>query len=144
RVGPILAKISTLPDVEVVVREKARYLVGKLQGDEARDALPSIAAVVKTVDLAATPNPTLVDFLGDTVARAASDFHLATGFVPHRRLHGRLEPLEVPTVNRERAMELIKQLLGEEDWHKLEEQRHIDRCLKIEGLGRFRANFFSQ
>ena len=37
-------------------------------------------------------SPTLPDFLADTVAKGASDFHLATGFVPHQRIHGQLTP----------------------------------------------------
>jgi twitching motility protein PilT len=144
RVGPILAKVSTLPEVAIPVREKARLLVGKLQGEEAREALPAVAAVVKTIDLSQTPEPTLVDLLADTVASGASDFHIATGFVPHRRIHGKLEPLPVPPVDRARSEQLIKAVLNEEQWHRLEERRHIDLCLPIEGLGRFRANFFSQ
>ncbi|HKC23357.1 MAG TPA: ATPase, T2SS/T4P/T4SS family, partial [Thermoanaerobaculia bacterium] len=144
RVGPILAKISSLPEVAMAVREKARDLVGKLQGEQARDALPTISANIQPVDLRSNPNPTIVDFLGDTVARGASDFHLATGFVPHRRVHGNLEPLEVPPVERDRAKKLIKDVLTEEQWSRLEKERHVDLCLEVQGLGRFRANFFSQ
>jgi twitching motility protein PilT len=144
RVGPMLAKISMLPEVAVSVRERARELVGRLQGDQARDALPTVTANVTAQALAGNPNPTLVDFLADTVARGGSDFHLATGFVPHRRVHGKLEPVEVAPVERDRATQLIKGVLNEEQWHKLEEHRHIDLCIEMQGLGRFRANFFSQ
>jgi len=145
RVGPILGKISTLPEVDLAVREKARLLVGKLQGDAARDALPVVTAVIQAAPLAAgKPNPTIVDFLADTVATGASDFHLATGFVPHRRLFGKLEPLEVASITRERAEALMKEVLDEEQWKALEEKKNLDTCLSIPGLGRFRSNFFLQ
>jgi twitching motility protein PilT len=144
KVAPIVAKISTLPEIDVAVREKARRLVGKLQGEEARDALPKVVAEPKKVDISTTPSPKIVDFLADTIAYGASDFHLATGFVPHRRIHGQLERLNVPRVTPEQAEKLIREVLSPDEWQHLLTDRQIDLCLKVPGLGRFRANFFSQ
>jgi len=86
-----------------------------------------------------------IDKLLDLVVdKGASDLHLATGFVPHRRLQGALEPMDVPRMTRARATQLIREVLDESDWKRLERERQIDVCLKLPGLGRFRANFFSQ
>ncbi len=144
KIAPIVAKISTLPEIDVAVREKARRLIGKLQGEAARDGLPKVLTEPKAVDISATPEPTIIDFLADTIAHGASDFHLATGFVPHRRIHGQLERLEVHPVTAEQAEKLIREVLSPEELHQLLKDRQLDLCLKVPGLGRFRANFFSQ
>ena len=144
KVAPLVAKIATLPELDTSVREKARRLVGKLQGEAAQDALPKVVAEPKKVDISKTPSPKIVDFLADTIAYGASDFHLATGFVPHRRVHGELEKLNVPRVTPEQAEVLIREVLSPEEWRRLETERQLDLCLKVPGLGRFRANFFSQ
>lgn len=143
RVGNVLAKISTLTNLDMRVREKASRLVGRLQGEDARKALPAIVSAV-AVDLSVVSGTQLVDFLLDTVNRHASDFHIATGFVPHRRMNGTLEPLEMPTVTREQATQWIREVLTDAEWQTLQHDRQLDTCLKIKGLGRFRANFFSQ
>ena len=47
-------------------------------------------------------------------------------------------------VGREQAEKLIREVLTPDEWHRLVAERQIDLCLKVPGLGRFRANFFSQ
>ena len=144
KIAPLIARIASLPEIDGAVREKARRLTGKLQGDAARDAIPKVVSEPKKVDITLTPSPTLVDFLSDTIASGASDFHLATGFAPHRRIHGELEKLPVHPISADQAEKLIREVLSPEEWHKLQTERQIDLCLKVAGLGRFRANFFSQ
>jgi twitching motility protein PilT len=144
QMGPWMAQLANNTGFDLRLREKARRLVGRLQGDAARDAIPKIVAVPKPVDLAATPEPKLVDFLADLAARGGSDFHLATGFQPHRRIHGMLEPVDAPPISAERAEKLLREVLNEGEWQKFMKDRQLDICLKVEGLGRFRANFFSQ
>lgn len=143
RVAPVLAKISQLPELDLLVRDKARRLVGHLQGEAAREALPRPASAPKAVDLTANAAPSIADFLSDTIAAGASDFHLATGFVPHRRLHGVLAPLPVPRMEPERAEKLLREILTEEEWSRLETERQVDVCVRVEGLGRFRTNVFA-
>ena len=126
------------------MREKARRLVGKLQGDAARDAIPYPKMEARTLDLSSGAPVRLVDLLADTVARGASDFHLATGFVPHRRMHGILEKVDVPPVTAEQAEALIREVLTDQERALLAERKNLDVCVKIPGLGRFRANFFAQ
>ena len=144
KVAEVLASVSKVPDLDVAVREKARRLVGKLQGDAARDALPQVVVPVATAEVRGNPAPTLHDFLADTIAKGASDFHLATGFVPHQRIHGQLVAVETVPTTPEAAERLIRSVLTPAEWEELVESRNLDLCLKVPGLGRFRVNFFSQ
>ncbi len=144
RVAPVLESIARHHAVGLEVREKARRLVGKLQGDAAREAIPFPRLEAKRLDLSSGGPVRLVDLLADTVARGASDFHLATGFVPHRRMHGVLEKVDVPPVTAEQAEALIREVLTEEERALLAERKNLDVCVKVPGLGRFRANFFTQ
>jgi twitching motility protein PilT len=144
QIATICSRVSQMAQLDPAVRERARRLVGKLSGDEARDALPDIEPEIEAVNLAGNIGARLVEFLADTVKRGASDLHLATGFVPHRRVQGVLEPLDAPPMTRARATQLIREVLDETEWKRLERERQIDVCLKLPGLGRFRANFYSQ
>jgi len=144
KVAEVLASVSKVADLDRAVREKARRLVGKVQGEAARDALPPVLVPVTAAEIRGNPSPTLVDFLADTVAKGASDLHLATGFVPHQRMHGHLEPMETAPTTPEQAERLIRSILSAEEWKQLEEHRNLDVCVRVPGLGRFRANFFSQ
>ncbi|MCG3192651.1 MAG: hypothetical protein DIJKHBIC_01898 [Thermoanaerobaculia bacterium] len=144
QMGPWMAQLAANTAVDMRVREKARRLVGKLQGDAARDAIPRVVFTPKSVDLSAIAEPKLIDFLADLVAKGGSDFHIATGFQPHRRIHGILEPVEAPVISAERAETLLREVLSDEEWQTFMRERQLDVCLKIQGLGRFRANFFSQ
>ena len=144
QVATLCTRVAQMAQLDAAVRERARRLVGKISGDEARDALPDIEPEIKTVDLAGNTGARLVEFLADTVKRGASDLHLAAGFVPHRRVQGILEPLDAPHMTRARATQLIREVLTEAEWKRLERERQVDVCLKLPGLGRFRANFYSQ
>jgi twitching motility protein PilT len=144
QVATICTRVAQMAQIDAAVRARARRLVGRLSGDEARDALPKLEQEVEAVTLAGNQHARLVEYLADTVQRGASDLHLATGFVPHRRVQGVLEPIDAPLMTRARATQLIREVLDETDWKRLERERQIDVCLKLPRLGRFRANFFSQ
>ena len=144
RVAPALAKIVQTPQIDSRVRGKARRLVGRLSGEAALAALPEIEEAKVEAPPVIRDSTRLVELLADTVGRGGSDFHIATGFVPHRRVQGTLEPLEMPTVSDERARAFIREVLGEADWRRLETERQIDVCIAVPKVGRFRANFFSQ
>ncbi|HEX5856335.1 MAG TPA: PilT/PilU family type 4a pilus ATPase, partial [Thermoanaerobaculia bacterium] len=143
QIAAVCTRVAQMAQLDAAVRRRARRYVGKLSGDEARDALPEIDAEIQTVELAGNQSARLVEFLADTVKRGASDLHLATGTVPHQRVQGLLEPMDAPPMTRERATQLIREVLDEGEWKRLEHDRQIDVCLKLPGLGRFRANFFS-
>ena len=143
RMGPFLAKIAQNPQIDPKVREKAHRLAEAVQaGTEAPAPIEDDEGPEPAGPVGAESG--LKEMLADAVRRGASDFHVATGFVPHRRVEGRLEPVDVPVVTRKRAQALIREILPEEDWHRLEKERHLDIALRIPRVGRFRANFFSQ
>jgi twitching motility protein PilT len=144
RIAGVLGSVVKHEGIDRVVREKARRLVGKLQGEAAREALPKIAPAFTATEIRGNPSPTLPDFLSDTVAKGASDFHIATGFVPHQRLHGHLVAMETGPITPEASEKLVRSVLSEAEWAELQAERNLDVCIKVEGLGRFRANFFSQ
>jgi twitching motility protein PilT len=144
QIATVCTRVAQMAQLNAAVRGRARLHVGRLSGDEARDALPEIEPEIQTVELAGNQSARLVEFLADTVKRGASDLHLATGFVPHQRVQGVLEPVDAPPMTRARATQLIREVLDEGEWKRLERERQVDVCLKLQGLGRFRANFFSQ
>jgi twitching motility protein PilT len=144
KVAEVLASVARFADLDPVVRERARRLVGKLQGESAREALPRVLGIVEAATLDGKADPTLPELLADTVAKGASDFHLATGFVPHQRIHGKLVPVETAATTPERAERLIRSILTPAEWEELVRHRNLDICVKVPGLGRFRANFFAQ
>jgi twitching motility protein PilT len=145
RILPLLSKIAQTPQVDARVREKARRSIEQVQS-----AIDGAAAPVEDEDEGPElPLPDggetgLRELLADAVRSGASDFHLATGFVPHRRVQGRLEPVDLPSVTRKRAQALVREVLSEDEWHRLEKERQLDVALRLPRIGRFRANFFSQ
>ena len=144
RIVPLLAKIAETPQVDAKVREKARRSVAQIES--AAEGAPSPLEDDEGPDLPLAEGAPagLREMLGEAVRTGASDFHLATGFLPHRRIQGRLEPVDIPVVTRKSAQTLIRQVLSDEEWRRLEKERHLDVALRIPRVGRFRANFFSQ
>ena len=144
KVGEVLAGVSKVADLDRNVRDKARRLVGRLMGETAREAIPPVTVAFDRVELRNKSGISIEDLLTDTVASGASDLHLATGFVPHQRIHGRLTPLDVGITTPGTAERLIRSILSSAEWDELVEHRNLDVCIRVPGLGRFRANFFSQ
>ncbi len=144
KVGEVLSGVSKVVDLDRNVRDKARRLVGKLMGETAREAIPPVTIAFDRVDLRSKSGVSMHDLLADTLASGASDLHLATGFVPHQRIHGRLTPLDTGVTTPGTAERLIRSVLSSVEWDELVERRNLDVCIRMPGLGRFRANFFSQ
>jgi twitching motility protein PilT len=144
KVGEVLAGVSKVVDLDRNVRDKARRLVGRLMGETAREAIPPVTVAFDRVELRNKSGISIQDLLTDTVASGASDLHLATGFVPHQRIHGRLTPLDVGITTPGTAERLIRSVLSSTEWDELVARRNLDVCVRVPGLGRFRANFFSQ
>ena len=144
KVGEVLTGVSKVADLDRNVRDKARRLVGRLMGETAREAIPPVTVAFDRVELRNKSGISIQDLLTDTVASGASDLHLATGFVPHQRIHGRLTPLDVGITTPGTAERLIRSIISTDEWAQLVEHRNLDVCIRVPGLGRFRANFFSQ
>jgi twitching motility protein PilT len=83
--------------------------------------------------------PHVDDLLRQVVERSGSDLHLLDGLPPKVRVHGALEPLDVPPAPVEK---LVAPVL--DDRHKgiFERFGETDLAYAVEGAGRFRVNVF--
>ncbi len=74
-----------------------------------------------------------------------SDLHLAAGLEPRIRVHGSLEPVEGRDPLNDRALrDLLCEIASEEHWRNYEACGDLDFAYGLEGVARFRANYFVQ
>lgn len=75
----------------------------------------------------------------------ASDLLLVTGQPPKIRIHGHLENLPNHSILEEHnLLGLLRGMCTEEDWSTFQKENDMDFAYGLEGLGRFRCNFFKQ
>jgi twitching motility protein PilT len=77
--------------------------------------------------------------------QGGSDLHLAAGLRPHIRKHGHLE--EVPNwqaLTDPLLRELLREVASEGQWLHYQRTWDLDLAYALEGVGRFRVNFFNQ
>ncbi len=77
--------------------------------------------------------------------KGGSDLHLVAGMEPRIRVHGGLEPVEgrAPLAHEE-LVALLRPIASERHWKEYEETRDVDFAYGLEGVARFRANYFAQ
>ena len=91
------------------------------------------------------PDPMLVSLLEATVNSGASDLHLAVGRPATVRRDGTLVAFEnVPVLGPEDTERMVMSLLDERQVTELERDMQVDFSFGLPGVGRFRANAFSQ
>jgi twitching motility protein PilT len=74
-----------------------------------------------------------------------SDLHLAAGLEPRIRVHGDLRPVEGwGSVSDEKLGAMLREIAAERHWNEYSETRDVDFAYGLEGVGRFRANYFVQ
>jgi twitching motility protein PilT len=79
----------------------------------------------------------------EMIRRGASDLHMSTGEPPYLRLHGTMMPFEnQPILTPERTRELLWPICPERNRQEFERCHDTDFAYQIEGLARFRCNFF--
>jgi twitching motility protein PilT len=77
--------------------------------------------------------------------QSGSDLHLAAGIVPRMRTHGELHPVEGWDVLSDDAIrEILYEVSDDEDWSDYEACGDLDFAYGLEGVARFRANYFVQ
>lgn len=86
----------------------------------------------------------LLQFLSLGVQKKASDIHFASGSPPIFRIHGDLQPLNLPPFEHQELLHLFYQILSKEQQESLQTQGEIDFGLSVNHLGRFRVNLFLQ
>jgi twitching motility protein PilT len=88
---------------------------------------------------------TIRDWLAEAVAVGASDLHVATGYRPTLRLHGRLVELAAPILTDQAARAALTPLCPPRTLAQFEEHSNADFALQLEiegELRRFRVNYF--
>ncbi len=76
--------------------------------------------------------------------RGASDLHMVIGFPPLLRLRGELVPLDEPVLTPESNRKILFEILDKDQQAAIDKNRDFDKAYAIEGMGRFRCNFFYQ
>ncbi|MEN8159429.1 MAG: type IV pilus twitching motility protein PilT [Myxococcota bacterium] len=77
--------------------------------------------------------------------RGGSDLHLAAGMEPRVRVRGELEPVPERDVLDDAALRaLLEPIATERQWREWVDTHDLDFAYGLEGVARFRANFFEQ
>lgn len=74
-----------------------------------------------------------------------SDLHLASGIEPRMRRSGSLAAVDGwPALTDESIRALLREIASDEQWDGFERESDLDFAYGLPGVGRFRANYFSQ
>ncbi len=84
-------------------------------------------------------------FLKFMIKAGASDFHLSSGCLPIYRIDGDMRPVSgdstKPLAARQ-VLALLEEIIPERNQQEFREKRDTDFAYSIDGLGRFRVNYF--
>ena len=86
--------------------------------------------------------PKLNGLLAATRNNGASDFHLAVGQPPVARLAADLLRAQGEPFTAEQTEAMVREILTDAQWEKLQAERQLDFCHYIPTAGRYRANVF--
>lgn len=77
--------------------------------------------------------------------QGGSDLHLAAGLEPRIRVHGELRAVEGrDPLTHEELRGLLQPIASERHWKEYEDTCDLDFAYGLEGVARFRANYFAQ
>jgi twitching motility protein PilT len=105
---------------------------------------PQIRASIAPPQVEKRPGePRLDVLLREMVRLGASDLHLSTGVEPTLRLHGSMTTLERhPVLSAQELTALLAEILPRRSQDEFERDWDTDFAYAIEGVARFRANYF--
>jgi twitching motility protein PilT len=86
--------------------------------------------------------PMLNKLLVATRNEGGSDFHLSVDCPPAVRLGGELAMAREDAFSAEQVTGMIREILSDEQWERLERDQQLDFCHYIPNAGRYRANVF--
>ena len=89
-------------------------------------------------------NATLSDLLKKMLELSGSDLHISTNSPPQVRVHGHLQPLDMPPMTPSETKQLAYSVLTDAQKHRFEEHLELDFSFGLKGLARFRGNLFNQ
>ncbi len=84
----------------------------------------------------------IAELLVFTLENGASDLHLTVDIPPSVRIHGEIEPMNYPPLNREECSDLIYSIMNDRQRALFEERLDLDFSLDFGAAGRFRVNVF--
>ena len=87
---------------------------------------------------------TLSDLLKKMLEMSGSDLHLTTNSPPQVRVHGHLQPLDLPQLTPAETKQLGYSVITDAQKHRFEESLELDFSFGLKGLARFRGNLFNQ
>jgi twitching motility protein PilT len=87
---------------------------------------------------------TLSDLLKKLLELSGSDLHITTNSPPQVRVHGHLQPLDMPPLGPADTKQLAYSVMADAQKHRFEEDFELDFSFGLKGLARFRANIFNQ
>lgn len=77
--------------------------------------------------------------------KGGSDLHLVAGLEPRIRVHGELQPVEGwSSLDDDQLDGLLREIAADRHWNEYSETRDVDFAYGLEGVARFRANYFAQ
>ena len=77
-------------------------------------------------------------------SQGASDLHMMAGSPPCLRVRGDIEPVKYHELSHDELMEMLFEITPEHKLKTFEETGDIDFAYELEGMSRYRANFFRQ
>ena len=86
----------------------------------------------------------LSDLLKKLLELGGSDLHITTNSPPQIRVHGHLQPLDMPPLTPAETKALAYSVMTDAQKHRFEEDLELDFSFGMKGLARFRANIFNQ
>jgi twitching motility protein PilT len=87
---------------------------------------------------------TLPELLKTLVDNNGSDLHITTNTPPQIRIHGQLQPLDLPPLGPADTKALAYSVLTDAQKKRFEESLELDFSFGIRGVARFRCNVFNQ
>ena len=84
------------------------------------------------------------EILEEAKNNKASDIHITVGIPPRNRVHGQLKDLNFPVLKPADTQELCFQIMKEQQIKTLKEVGEVDFSAQVEGIGRYRANVYTQ
>jgi len=80
--------------------------------------------------------------LQSIVVHNASDLHLISKSEPQLRQSGKLKPINLPVLDGTTIEEMCYSLITEKQKKEFEEDFELDFAIELQGIGRFRANYY--
>ncbi len=80
--------------------------------------------------------------LKSVLAFKSSDLHLVVGSEPQIRIDKELRPLNLPVLGAKEVEEMAYSLIEDKQKKEFEEYNELDFSFQLDGIGRFRANYY--